>query len=151
MKALCPEARLSRLYETRPLYVENQPRYLNAVGEARSPLEPARMLDELQRIESELGRNRGVEIRRGPRTLDLDILLCGDLVMDTPSLVIPHPLMAERRFVLVPLLELDPDLRDPRGGRPFREARKALEAAGEDGGVYLHPGGGYTGPSKTEA
>jgi 2-amino-4-hydroxy-6-hydroxymethyldihydropteridine diphosphokinase len=141
--------RLSRIYETRPLYVEEQPPYLNAVGEAWSGLDPAHMLLELQQIESSYGRDRSREIRRGPRTLDLDILLCGDLVVEMENLTIPHPLIAERLFVLVPLLELDPGLNDPRTGAPFRIARAALEKApGADGGVYLHPGHGYTDPSK---
>lgn len=142
---------MSRIYETRPLYVEDQPRYLNAVAEAWCAMEPEGMLSELQRIEADLGRDRSQEIRRGPRTVDLDILLCGDLVMETDRLTIPHPLMAERLFVLVPLLELDPSARDPRTGRPFLQARRALEDAGDDGGVYLHRGGGYTGPSKNGA
>jgi len=129
--------------------VEEQPRYLNAVGEAWSGLDPAHMLLELQRIESGFGRDRSREIRRGPRTLDLDILLCGDLVVEIENLIIPHPLMAERLFVLVPLLELDPTVMDPRTGRPFAFARAALEEGpGGDGGVYLHPDAGYTDPSK---
>lgn len=152
IESFCGRTRLSRIYETRPLYVEDQPRYLNAVGEAWSVLGPEDMLAELQRIESDFGRDRAREIRRGPRTLDLDILLCGDRVVETGSLSIPHPLMAERLFVLVPLLELDPALRDPRSGQPLSAARAALEkASGGDGGVYLHPGAGYTGPSQEEA
>jgi 2-amino-4-hydroxy-6-hydroxymethyldihydropteridine diphosphokinase len=150
--SLCASARLSRIYETRPLYVENQPLYLNAVGEGWSTLEPGDMLARLQRIEGEFGRDRSAEIRRGPRTLDLDILLCGDQVIQTPDLQVPHPLMAERLFVLVPLLELEPDCADPRNGEPYRSARAALEnGAGGSGGVYLHRAGGYTGPSNTEA
>jgi 2-amino-4-hydroxy-6-hydroxymethyldihydropteridine diphosphokinase len=150
--SLCAAARLSRIYETRPLYVEDQPLYLNAVGEAQCALEPARMLARLQRIESDFGRNRATEIRRGARTLDLDILLCGDLVISTPDLVVPHPFMAERLFVLVPLLELEPACTDPRTGKPYETARAALEReAPGGGGVYLHRAPEYTGPSNTEA
>ena len=149
---MCSGARLSRIYETRPLYVEDQPLYLNAVGEAWSALEPHQMLARLQQIEVDFGRNRSVEVRRGPRTLDLDILLCSDLVIDTPDLVVPHPFLAERLFVLVPLLELALDCADPRSGRPYREARAELEKkAGGGQGVYLHPAAGYTDPSNTEA
>ena len=151
MQRLCWKARLSSIYETRPLYVEDQPRYLNAVGEAWSSFAPEAMLRQLQRIEGELGRDRIHEVRRGARTLDLDILLCGEVVMKTPALTIPHPLMSERLFVLVPLLELDPGLRDPRNGRPYLAARDELLSAGDDGGVYLHPGASYTGPSQGEA
>ena len=132
--------------------MEDQPLYLNAVGEAWSSLAPARMLEELQGIESAFGRDRKKEVRRGARTLDLDILLCADAIITTPDLVIPHPLMSERLFVLVPLLELAPDLLDPRTGAPFSQARAALEkAAHGSGGVYLHPPAGYTGLSNTEA
>jgi 2-amino-4-hydroxy-6-hydroxymethyldihydropteridine diphosphokinase len=149
--SLCVSARLSRMYETRPLYVEDQPLYLNAVGEAQSALEPAEMLAQLQRIEADFGRNRAREIRRGPRTLDLDILLCGDRVINTADLVVPHPFMQERLFVLVPLLELAPGCVDPRNGQQFQAARAALERkASGGGGVYLYQTPGYTGPSNTE-
>jgi 2-amino-4-hydroxy-6-hydroxymethyldihydropteridine diphosphokinase len=150
--SLSTSARLSSIYETRPLYVEKQPLYLNAVGEAWSDIEPQAMLARLQGIEQEFGRNRSEETRRGPRTLDLDILLCGDRIVDSPDLQIPHPFIAERLFVLVPLLELEPDCADPRTGTPYRAARAVLEreAAGS-GGVYLHRAAEYTGPSNTEA
>ncbi len=149
---MCTGASLSRIYETRPLYVEDQPLYLNAVGEAWSTLKPHQMLERLQNVEAEFGRDRSREVRRGPRTLDLDILLCSDLVIDTPDLVVPHPFLAERLFVLVPLLELEPDCADPRNGTRYQEARARLEKeAGGSQGVYLHPAAGYTGPSNTEA
>ena len=134
------------------MYVEDQPLYLNAVGEAWSSLEPARMLGELQGIEAAFGRDRKNEVRRGARTLDLDILLYSDVVIRTIDLVVPHPQITERLFVLVPLLELAPDLRDPRTGKPYRLARAALErGARGSAGVYLHPAAEYTGPSITEA
>lgn len=148
--ALCSASRFSRIYETAPLYVEDQPRYLNAVGEAWSDLEPAEMLAELQRIEAAFGRNRAREVRRGPRTLDVDILLCGQTIIQSSTLVLPHPLMTERLFVLVPLLELDPELVDPRTGMPFQTYRRSLDSApGSGGGVYLHTGDRYTDASKT--
>ena len=132
--------------------MEDQPLYLNAVGEAWSTVAPTRMLEELQKIESDFGRARVKEVRRGARTLDLDILLCADLVIQTPDLVIPHPLMTERLFVLVPLLELAPDLQDPRTGEPYSRFRASLERdAGNSGGVYLHPTAEYTDPSNTQA
>ncbi len=101
-------------------------------------LGPIDMLDRLHHIEKDLGRDRTKEIRMGPRTLDLDILLCGDLVMDSPALTIPHPRITERMFVLVPLLALSPWLRDPRTGTPV--CRIARPSAGRqrapDAGVF---------------
>lgn len=122
------------------MYVLDQPAYLNAVGLAVSALAPADLLAALHEIEKGLGRDRSRERRMGPRTVDLDILLCGDLVLDTPELVIPHPRLAERAFVLVPLLELDQAVRDPLSGKPFSQLLEALDAAsGGPGnrGVYL--------------
>ena len=137
-------AELSPLYETRPMYVVDQPLYLNAVGRLKCGIGPKVMLGRLHRIENELGRDRSKEIRMGPRTLDLDILLCGDLVMDSPMLTIPHPRIAERMFVLVPLLALSPRLRDPRTGIRYAESLSLLRAGMEEtdaGGVYLYPSG----------
>ena len=127
-------SRLSSLYESDPMYVTTQPRFLNAVGEVVSGLSPRKMLEAIHEIEKDLGRDRSRERRMGPRTLDLDILLCGRLVMDSADLTIPHPRMTERGFVLVPLLDLAPDLRDPRTG-----ARYADMPAAAGGGVYSYP------------
>jgi 2-amino-4-hydroxy-6-hydroxymethyldihydropteridine diphosphokinase len=124
------------------MYVEDQPLYLNAVGEVGSSLSPRRMLSTLQGIEKDLGRDRSKETRMGPRTLDLDILLCGQTVMESKRLTIPHPRITERLFVLVPLLELAPDLRDPRTGEPYSRYLEALDAAADPSrprGVYLYP------------
>jgi len=137
LRAICGEGRLSRVYETRPLYVTDQPLYLNAVAEMRCGLEPVEMLGELNRIEAELGRDRSREIRMGPRTLDLDIVVSDTLVMDTPTLTIPHPRITERQFVLVPLLELAPDLVDPRTGLTFATALAVLQA--REGTDAIHP------------
>jgi 2-amino-4-hydroxy-6-hydroxymethyldihydropteridine diphosphokinase len=137
-------AKLSPLYETRPMYVVDQPLYLNAVGRLSCGIGPMDMLDHLHRIEKALGRDRTKEIRMGPRTLDLDILLCGNLIMDGPTLTIPHPRVTERLFVLVPLLALSPRLRDPRTGIPYADSLAHLQAdkeATEAGGVYLYPSG----------
>lgn len=125
---------LSRLYETEPMYVTDQPLFLNAVGRVLSALSPAEMLDALHGIEAGLGRDREKETRMGPRTVDLDILLCGDLVIDQPDLIIPHPRMTERGFVLVPLLEIAPALKDPRTGASYAEF---LPGRGQ--GVYSYP------------
>ena len=103
--------RVSSLYETEPAYLLDQPRFLNAALRGRTTLEPAALLALLKRIERELGREAGV--RFGPRVIDLDILLYGDRSIASEALTIPHPRMAERPFVLVPLAEIAPDLIPP--------------------------------------
>ena len=99
--------RLSTLIETDPWGYENQPRFLNAVAEIETTLSPRQLLDHLLDVERRLGRER-IGPRWGPRTIDLDLLLYGDEVIDEPGLVVPHPRIAERRFVLEPLAELVP-------------------------------------------
>lgn len=103
---------VSSVYETAPLGPE-QPDYLNAVVCAHTDLAPSDLLAAMQEIESELGRTR--LIRWGPRTIDLDLLLYGDQVIDSEALKVPHPEMTKRPFVLVPLLEVEPDLALPSG------------------------------------
>jgi len=98
--------RSSRVYETEPLGPP-QPAYLNAVVEVLTDLEPRELLKETQAVEDELGRVRGE--RWGPRTIDVDVLTFDERTVDEPELVVPHPRMHERGFVLVPLGELDPD------------------------------------------
>ena len=104
----------SPVYRSRPLGPADQPDYLNAVAEIRTVLAAEALLDRLQAIESQQGRRRGV--RWGPRTLDLDLLLYGDQRIDTERLQVPHPGMAERAFVLVPLADLAPDRTVPGMG-----------------------------------
>ena len=118
--------RQSSLYETEPQDVQQQPWFLNMVLECQTSLLPLPLLKVLQRIEHEIGRIRKGAVRRGPRILDIDILLFGNAVMDTPQLVIPHPRLTERRFVLEPLLEIAPDLRHPVTGQPLRNYLNAL-------------------------
>jgi 2-amino-4-hydroxy-6-hydroxymethyldihydropteridine diphosphokinase len=104
----------SSLYETEPQDVAEQPWFLNMVVECETGLFPLQLLSALQRIERGLGRVRGAgAVRRGPRTIDIDILLFANVRMETPGLTIPHPRMLDRRFVLEPLLEIAPDLRHP--------------------------------------
>lgn len=109
----------SSLYETEPQDVAGQAWFVNMAVECRTRCFPIQLLTVLQRIEHQLGRVRAGVVRRGPRTIDIDILLFSNIVMDTPKLVIPHPRMLERRFVLEPLLEIAPELRDPRTREPL--------------------------------
>jgi 2-amino-4-hydroxy-6-hydroxymethyldihydropteridine diphosphokinase len=101
----------SPVYETPPWGYEDQPAFLNMVVKAETDLEPEPLLTYLKQIEAELGREQN--FRWGPRLIDLDILFYDDLVIDTPPLVIPHPRLHERAFVLVPLADIAPGLKHP--------------------------------------
>ena len=111
--------RVSRIYETEPQDVRAQPWFLNLVAEAETRLFPLQLLHAAQRIERRLGRKRIME--KGPRTIDIDILLFGNSVVKTDALQIPHPRMTDRRFVLEPLAELRPDLRHPVTRQSMRQ------------------------------
>jgi 2-amino-4-hydroxy-6-hydroxymethyldihydropteridine diphosphokinase len=112
-------SRLSPILETEPWGYADQPKFLNAVAEVETELSPRELLDRLLEIERELGRVRNGP-RYGPRTIDLDLLLYGDEVIDEPGLTVPHPRLAERLFVLEPLAALDARLLVP--GHGFLEA-----------------------------
>jgi 2-amino-4-hydroxy-6-hydroxymethyldihydropteridine diphosphokinase len=111
--------RTSRTYETEPVDYTAQRWFLNLVVEAETTLFPKQLLSRTSRIERELGRVRTVA--KGPRTIDIDILLYGKAVVQTEILQIPHPRMPERRFVLAPLADLVPDLRHPVTHQTVRE------------------------------
>jgi len=100
---------VSSILETDPVGVVDQPRFLNAAIRLATDLAPYPLLERLLAVEQQLGRVRTGE-RYGPRTIDLDLLLYGDEIVDEPGLRVPHPRLAERRFVLEPLAELDPGL-----------------------------------------
>ena len=104
--------RLSTIVETEPWGNEQQPRFLNAVAEVETELEPRPLLDLLLDVERQLGRERD-GTHWGPRTIDLDLLLYGDRVVAEPGLVVPHPFLQERLFVLEPLAELAPEASVP--------------------------------------
>jgi 2-amino-4-hydroxy-6-hydroxymethyldihydropteridine diphosphokinase len=119
-------SRLSTILETEPWGLEGQPLFLNAVAELETDLSPRRLLDHLLDVERRLGRER-VGPQWGPRTIDLDLLLYGDETVDEPGLSVPHPFLAERRFVLEPLAELAPSLKIPGNGT-VRDALAALQS-----------------------
>jgi 2-amino-4-hydroxy-6-hydroxymethyldihydropteridine diphosphokinase len=108
---------VSTLRETEPVGYVDQPPFLNGAAVLETELAPGDLLGCLLAIERELGRVRGEGPRFGPRTIDLDLLLYGDCVVDEPGLSIPHPRLAERRFALEPLHELNPLLALPSGRR----------------------------------
>lgn len=105
----------SRLYCTPPWGIAEQPRFVNAAARLETTLAARELLDALLAIEQRAGRVRGV--RNGPRVLDLDLLTYGDVVASGPDLVLPHPHLHERAFVLVPLADIDPALEIPGRGR----------------------------------
>ena len=119
--------RRSRIYETEPLDYQDQAWFLNQVVEADTALFPMQLLTRIGRVEHELGRVRTV--RNGPRTIDIDILFYAAAIVNTPRLEIPHPRLAERRFVLAPLAELAPDLRHPATHRSVRQMLESAPAA----------------------
>jgi 2-amino-4-hydroxy-6-hydroxymethyldihydropteridine diphosphokinase len=122
---------VSSLYETEPVgEITDQPDFLNAAVRVRTALEPEALLDLSKAIEAEHGRVFGGP-RHGPRPIDIDLLLLGEIEMSTERLTLPHPEVTSRRFVLLPLLELDPELRLPDG----TGLQAALEELGESQSV----------------
>jgi 2-amino-4-hydroxy-6-hydroxymethyldihydropteridine diphosphokinase len=111
--------RLSALLETKALDLADQPDFLNVAVEIDTELFPLQLLRLIARIENAMGRQRRVP--KGPRVIDIDILLYGNFVVHTPKLAIPHPRMTERRFVMEPMVELAPDLRHPVSKKTMRE------------------------------
>jgi 2-amino-4-hydroxy-6-hydroxymethyldihydropteridine diphosphokinase len=116
LESLGSLAARSSLYSTAPVGFTDQPRFVNAAAALETELSPFELLGAVLLIEQEFGRNRISSLTNGPRTLDLDILLYGDFVVGGSSLVVPHPRLAERAFVLVPLNEIAPNALDPRSG-----------------------------------
>jgi 2-amino-4-hydroxy-6-hydroxymethyldihydropteridine diphosphokinase len=126
---------VSSLYETQPQGVSDQPLFFNAVCRVSTGLEPQSLLRFLKNLEWEIGRRPGGQTW-GPRPIDLDILLYDERVVDAPELKVPHPRLAERAFVLVPLCELAPELRHPLLGKTMKEL---LASMGEKGVRKIAP------------
>lgn len=118
--------RTSRLYRTPAWGREDQPDFINAVALVDTTLAPRALLERLLAVEAAFGRQRAEGERWGPRTLDLDLLLYGDVVVDEPGLHVPHPHLHERAFALIPLLEVLPNARIPGYG-DARDAVSGLE------------------------
>jgi 2-amino-4-hydroxy-6-hydroxymethyldihydropteridine diphosphokinase len=120
--ALSPQMEVkakSHIYETPPWGYEDQPKFLNQVIQVRTYLEPEPLLKHIKRLEVMLGRK--ASFQNGPRLIDMDILFYDDLILNTPSLVIPHPRLHERGFVLLPLMDIAPDLVHPVLQKSVRE------------------------------
>jgi 2-amino-4-hydroxy-6-hydroxymethyldihydropteridine diphosphokinase len=109
----------SSVYETLPWGYEDQPKFLNQVVRAKTYLDPEPLLKHLKRLEMALGRQESFP--NGPRLIDIDILFYDELILYSPALVIPHPRLHERAFVLLPLMDLDPDLVHPVNKKSVRE------------------------------
>jgi len=122
----------SPLYSTEPVGYADQPRFLNAAAALDTDLTPIELLGALLLIEQDFGRNRLFSFANGPRTLDIDILLFGDFVIGGSSLVIPHPRLAERAFVLVPLHEIAPLVVVPRHRATVDQLLKRLLRQSQD-------------------
>ena len=125
LRELLTNLRVSSFIETEPVDVpEPQPPFLNGAVVGETTIGPEELLGELLALERERGRERTAH--RAPRTLDLDLILYGDLIVDSPALVVPHPRFAERRFVLEPLAEIAPHLKDPRSGQTVGQLFRRL-------------------------
>jgi 2-amino-4-hydroxy-6-hydroxymethyldihydropteridine diphosphokinase len=116
----------SRFYETEPVDYRDQDWFVNGVIKVKTGFEPFSLLDELKAIEKRLGRAEH-PVRFGPRVIDLDIILYGGRTIDTPRLVVPHPRMHQRRFVLEPICDIDPDLVHPVIGRTMAQLLNSLD------------------------
>jgi 2-amino-4-hydroxy-6-hydroxymethyldihydropteridine diphosphokinase len=139
LQALGRVTHKSSLYSTEPVGFAEQPRFVNAVVALETALAPEELLKALLAIEQEFGRDRTAGFANGPRTLDLDILLFADMRISGPGLVIPHPRLAERAFVLIPLCEIAPMTVDAGSGRTVSQLLDNLSKDSESGTNAVFP------------
>lgn len=131
ISALTPQMEVqtkSQVYETPPWGYEDQPKFLNQVIKVQTYLEPEPLLKHLKRLEVALGRK--ASFQNGPRLIDIDLLFYDDLILNKPSLVIPHPRLHERGFVLLPLMDIAPDLMHPLYKKSVREMAAQCDTHG---------------------
>ena len=120
---------VSTFHDTAPVGFTDQPDFLNAALLLETELEPLELMRMLLAIERDMGRDRAAAPAKGPRIIDLDLLLLDDVVLATPELTLPHPAMSERRFVLAPLAEIAPAMVHPISGQTIAELLSQLAAA----------------------
>ena len=118
----------SPVYETPPWGYTDQPAFLNQVAKAETELSPSDLLAHLKQVETLIGRQ--ATFKYGPRTIDLDILFYDQAIVETPTLRVPHPHLAERAFVLLPLVDLEPDLMHPALGKTVRQLLDGVDTSG---------------------
>jgi 2-amino-4-hydroxy-6-hydroxymethyldihydropteridine diphosphokinase len=131
LAAVVDDLHISTFHETNPEGVGAQPRFLNAAAIGHTTLEPADLLTVMLEIERTLGRER--PHIGAPRTVDLDLILYGDVVLDEPGVTVPHPRFRDRRFVLEPLAEIAADWVDPVTGETIRELLRAVKPRRREG------------------